>query len=210
MTQKSLKIIELLDMFPDEEAARKWFEDVRWGDYGRACPHCGGTETTCTPHEKPLPYWCPDCREYFSVRTKSVMHRSKLPLRKWAIAIFLLTTSPKGIPSTRLARYLGVTQRTAWHISQKIRKGWMQNGATMAGSVEVDETYIGGRERNKHFNKKLKRGSGYIGKTAVIGMKDRETNRMTAEVARVNDEWGAKWDKPTSPYRAPQYRAPRY
>lgn len=105
------------------------------------------------PNENPLPYHCADCREYFSVCTNTIMHRSKMPLQKWAIAIYLLSTNPKGIFSTRLAEYLGVTQKTAWAIGYKIREGWVHGKEHMGGPVEVDETFVGGKERNKHADK---------------------------------------------------------
>ncbi len=157
-----IPLLQILNTFPDDEAARQWFERVRWKD-GLICPCCGSTNVSPAPNKKPLPYWCADCRRHFSVRTGTPMHRSKLPLRKWAIAIFLLTTNPKGIPSTRLAEYLDVTQRTAWFMGHRIREGWMQGEAMIEGPVEVDETYVGGLERNKHWRKKQNLGRGFKG-----------------------------------------------
>ena len=86
-----ISLVELFDMFPNEAAARKWFEETRWPD-GRACPMCGSVNNNEVPNERPMPYWCSDCRSYFSVKTGTVMRNSNLPMRKWAIAIYLVTT----------------------------------------------------------------------------------------------------------------------
>lgn len=146
--KKTLGIVELLDMFPDEDSARKWFEDIRWPKGKRHCPHCGSLETRPVPNNNPMPYHCRDCHKYFSVKTGTVMTRSKTPLRKWLIAMFLLTSHPKGASSIKLARDLGITQSTAWTMAQKIRQGWIQD-KKLSGTVEVDETFVGGKESNK-------------------------------------------------------------
>ena len=86
--RKGLSLVELMGMFPTEDAAREWFESVFWPE-GRCCGHCGSTNTKAASH-KYMPYWCSDCRSYFSVKTGTVMQASKLPLRKWAIGIYHL------------------------------------------------------------------------------------------------------------------------
>ena len=176
-----LTVFELFEMFPDEAAAREWFEGIRWGTTGRYCGHCGSTKTRPVKNEKPMPYWCTDCRSYFSIKTGTPMESSKLGLRKWVVAMYLMITSLKGVSSMKLHRDLGVTQATAWFMIHRIRKSWEEVGPiNFSGPVEADETFIGGLEGNKHASKKLKAGRGTIGKAAVVGVKDRETNRVSA------------------------------
>lgn len=147
--REGISVIQLFQMFPDEASARKWFERIRWVDGARHCPHCGSLKTTAVVKEKPMPYHCRECREYFSVKTGTVMHSSKVSLQKWVVAIYLLSTNLKGVSSMKLHRDLGVTQKTAWMLAQKIRQGWLDGTDQLDGEVEVDETYIGGLESNK-------------------------------------------------------------
>ena len=121
-----ISLVELFDMFPDEDAARKWFEETRWPN-GRACAKCGSVTTSGVPNATPMPYWCSDCRSYFSVKLGTVMQGSNLPMRKWAIAIYLVTTNLKGVSSMKLHRDLKIRQATAWHMLHRIRKA-MQGG----------------------------------------------------------------------------------
>ena len=171
----STSLFEFMELVPDEAAAQVIFEHRRWGDTPY-CPHCGSLDTRETKDHKPMKFRCRDCRDHFSVRTGTVLAESKVSLRKWLMAIYMLHTSRKGVSSVQMAKMLGVTQKTAWFLDHRIRAAMAHRGGLFAGEVEVDEAYFGGRERNKHNSKKLHKGRGPTGKQAVIGLREREGN----------------------------------
>ena len=190
--REGVTLIQLIDMFPTEDAATAWFEDVLWSE-GRFCGKCGGTRTREVPNAKPMPYWCTDCRSYFSVRTGTPIARSNVPLRKWAIAIYLCLTNLKSVSSVKLGRDIGVKQSTAWFMMHRIREAWADDGDDdpFDGPVEVDEAYFGGKRRNMSNAERKEladTGRGPTGKVAVVGAKDRATNQVVAEVVEATDK----------------------
>jgi len=166
-----LSLIKFFEKFPNEEKATEYFESLRWKDGIIVCPYCGSIHISRC--KVPMPYRCRDCRKHFSVRIGTVLNESKLPLLKWLLAIYVLTNSKKGVSSVQLAEYLGVTQKTAWFLAHRIRETWEQGNKRLEGTVEVDETYIGGKNKNRHVDKKVANSQGGNRKCPVIGLKSR-------------------------------------
>jgi len=130
-----------------------------------------------------MPYWCSDCRSYFSVKVGTIMESSKIPLRKWAIAIYQITTSLKGVSSMKLHRDLKISQTSAWFLNHRIREAMDAGDPMFSGPVEADETYIGGKRKNMTAEKRSQQtGRGSAGKTPVVGIRDRESGKVDAEV----------------------------
>jgi transposase-like protein len=180
MSQSTISTFQLFALIPDAETARLYLEARLWPN-GVTCPTCAGQDRITT--RKGGFYRCNKCKLDFTVRTGTIFERSHVPLHKWIYAMYLVVTARKGISSLQLAKEIGVTQKSAWFMLQRLREACAGKMDKLSGVVEVDECFVGGKEANKHESKKLKMGRGAVGKKAVMGLRERggRTIAMTIE-----------------------------
>ena len=181
-------------IFTDLDKAREALEGVRWPD-GPVCPHCGVTGTdiakvegTKQSHCAGL-YYCNGCKGQFTVTVGTVFERSKVPLTKWWIATYLMNSSKKGYSAHQLHRTISVSYKTAWFMMHRIREAMRPALPPVVGgnngTVEMDTTFVGGRETNKHRNKRIKGARGSKGKEPVLSLVERDGSVSSHHLASV-------------------------
>ena len=191
--RKGITIKQIMRMFPDDAAAEQWFIQQRWPN-GVCCHYCGSLNVQIGCKHPTMPFRCREkaCgRKRFSTKTGTVMEGSKIGYQDWIIATFEIMTSLKSVSSMKLHRDLGITQKSAWFLAHRLRSALSKDGMPFDGPVEVDETYIGGKRGNMSNAKRktlADTGRGAVGKTAVVGAKDRATNKVAAKVVRSTDK----------------------
>lgn len=181
-------------IFQDADKAREHLEATRWPQ-GPICPHCGVVDDATNVGGKAARkgvYQCnaKECRQQFSVTVGTVFESSKVPLNKWLLATYLMSSSKKGISAHQLHRTLGVTYKTAWFMAHRIREAMNPSDPAPIGGkdrvVEVDETYVGGKESNKHRNKRT--GDALGAKQAVVTLVERDGRARSFHVANVTSK----------------------
>ena len=179
----TISLFELASKFPTDDSARVFLEEQRW--HGQpVCPYFGSKIHQHKHHHNREQgyYHCSTCNQVYTVRTGTIFERSHIGLAKWLFALYYMLTARKGVSSLQLSKHLGITQKSTWFMLQRIRTAMSAGSIKLSGTVEIDEAHIGGKESNKHDSKKLNQGRGSVGKTPVMGIKERSGNVVATVV----------------------------
>ena len=182
--RNGISLLDLFKLVPNEETAEDWFIEARW-PHGPVCPKCASANIHERKGRKPQRFRCRTCKGYFSAKTGTALHSSKITYQAWVIGMYLMATNLKGVSSMRLHRELTLTQKSAWHMAHRLRKTWERDTCKnpMFGAVEVDETYVGGKSRSMHARDRWK-SHGNANKGIVVGAKERGTGNVRAAIVR--------------------------
>ncbi len=184
-------LMELVTALPDEQSCIDHFRAIRWKS-GAFCPYCGSTKVYDFSDKRT--HKCGDCRQRFSIKVGTIFEDTKLPLRKWFMAIWMITSHRKGISSAQLARDIKITQKSAWFVLHRLRFAARTKSFNrpLKGEVEADETFVGGKEKNKHAHQRTGGKQGGKGKVAVLGMLERggELRAMTVDSVTAREVQG--------------------
>ncbi|MBN9506600.1 MAG: IS1595 family transposase [Altererythrobacter sp.] len=171
-------LIQMMSALPDEQSAIDHFTAIRW-KHGAFCPTCGNSKIYHFSDQRT--HKCGDCRKRFSIKVGTIFVDSKIGLRQWMMAVWLITSHKKGIASTQLAKDIGVTQKTAWFMLHRLRYAAQTKSFNrpLQESIEADETFIGGKKKNKHAWQRTGEKQGGAGETVVLGMLERDGELRT-------------------------------
>lgn len=177
----------MLQKFPTEEASRKYLEKILWNGHP-VCPFCSHQKVYSFKDGKT--HKCAECKKNFTVLKGTIFERSHIPLNKWFYAIYLFASHKKGLSSHQLARDIEITQSNAWKMLHRIRIVMNNNKQfkqVLDGIVEIDETFVGGKNRNRHWNKKVKNSQGRatIDKAPVLGLISKGGHVLTIPIRRL-------------------------